>query len=147
MSGRIVGQMDTPWHLWVVGALSLLWNAGGMFSWYTIMLGDPDAMGFSPALREYLDAYPAWALGAYTMGTWGAFLGSLLLLARRKLASIAFAVALIGLAGTTLYERAVASLPPEFQTPGQTVFTLVIWATTIALFFYARWLAGRGVLR
>lgn len=147
MSGRIVGQTDTPWHLWLVGVLALVWNAGGMFSWYTIMLGDPAQMGFTQAMRDYLEAYPVWALVAYTLGTWGAFFGSVLLLARRKLAVAAFVIALIGLAGTTVYERAVASLPQEFQTPGQLVFTLVIWATTIALLLYARWLAGRGVLR
>lgn len=147
MSGRIVGQTDTPWHLWPVGVLALLWNAGGMFSWFTIMLGDPAQIGFTQAMRDYLEAYPAWALVAYTLGTWGAFFGSALLLARRKLAVAAFVIALIGLAGTTVYEGAVATVPQEFQTPGQMIFTLVIWATTIALLLYARWLAGRGVLR
>ncbi|MEM6857236.1 MAG: hypothetical protein AAF559_05135 [Pseudomonadota bacterium] len=147
MNGRIIGEVKTPWHLWAVGVLATLWNAGGIFSWYTIMLGDPAAMGFTPEQFAYLTGYPIWALVTYTMGTWGAFLGSLALLLRRKLAVILFAIAVLGLAGTTIYERVVSTLPASLQGAGQIIFTIIIWATTLGLFLYSRALAGKGVLR
>ncbi|MEO0642476.1 MAG: hypothetical protein AAFY47_03540 [Pseudomonadota bacterium] len=147
MTGRIVGAVKTPWHLWALGALATLWNAGGMFSWYTIMLGDPAAMGFTAKQVEYLTGYPVWALIAYTMGTWGAFFGSVALLLRRKLAVILFAIAVLGLAGTTIYERVISTLPASMQGTGQMIFTIVIWATTLGLFLYSRTLADKRVLR
>lgn len=147
MNGRIIGQVRTPWHLWAVGVLATLWNAGGMFAWYSIMFGDPEAMEFTPDMVEYFNAYPVWALITYTMGTWGAFFGSLLLLLRRKLAIILFVIAIIGLAGTTLYERAIATMPEAFQGTGQLIFAIVIWSTTIGLLLYARAMASKGVLR
>jgi len=147
MSGRIIGQPQTPWHLWVVGLLALLWNAGGVYSWYSVMLGDPEAMGFPADAIAYLQNYPAWALVAYTMGTWGAFLGSLALLARKALARWLFVIAIIGLGGTTLYERVFSTLPQSLQGTGQIIFTVIIWATTLALLLYARAMSNKGVLR
>jgi hypothetical protein len=136
-----------PWQLWVVGALATLWNAGGVFSWFTIVSGNYEGMGFTPEMVAYLEAYPVWAMVAYTMGTWGAFLGSLALLLRSRWATLLFGVAIIGLAGTTIHERVLSDLPQSFRSGGQMVFTIVIWATTIALLLYSRFLASRGILR
>lgn len=147
MSGRIVGAPETPWHFWLVGALGVLWNAGGMFAWYSLMFGDPADMAMTPDMVAYFDAYPLWALAAYTMGTWGAFLGSLAVLARTRLAVWLFGIALIGLAGTTLHELVLSPPPEELRSTGQLIFTLVIWATTIGLLLYSRAMARRGVLR
>ena len=147
MNGRIVGAVKTPWHLWLVGAVGLLWNAGGMFSWYSIMFGDPEAMQFTPEMMDFFNPYPWWALVTFTVGTWGAFFGCVALLFRSKLSTALFIIALLGLAGTTIYERVIATLPEAFQGAGQWIFAIVIWSTTIGLFLYARAMVSKGVLR
>lgn len=147
MNGRIIGRPETPWHLWMISGLGVLWNFGGMFSWYSVILGDPASMGFTAEMVAYFDAYPVWVLVTYTMGTWGAFFGSVALLARRAIAPVLFVIAILGLFGTTAYERAFSALPEAFQGTGQLIFTIVIWSTTVGLFLYARWMASRGILR
>ena len=39
MSGAKLGRVDTPWHLWLVGVLTLLFNAMGIVSYLTTKLG------------------------------------------------------------------------------------------------------------
>ena len=46
---NIVGQKDTPWHLWVVGVLTLLWNSVGGFSYTMTRLGMLEQLGMGEA--------------------------------------------------------------------------------------------------
>ena len=137
----------TPWHLWVIGGVSLLWNAGGVSSYLMTELDMLAGMDFPPEQLTYFTSFPAWAVATWALGVWGCFIGSLLLLFRSRLAVWSFAVSISGLLGTTYYERVVAVVPESMQTTGQTLFALAIWVITIALFVYARAMAARGILR
>ena len=78
-------RASAPWHLWVVGVVTSLWNAIGAADFVFSNLRSPfwfEAMQYPPAGIAYLDAFPFWARMAWGMGTIGAFLGSLLLLFR-----------------------------------------------------------------
>lgn len=147
MLDAVGARAKSPWQLWVVGVLATLWNAGGVFSWFTIMSGNYEGMGFDPETVAYLEAYPAWALVTYTMGTWGALLGSLALLLRSKWAVLLFAMSIVGLAGTTIHEQVAPDLPQAFQSSGQMIFAITIWATTIGLLAYSSFLTSKGILR
>ena len=139
--------VKTPWHLWAVGIVSLLWNAGGVASYLATKFNALDAFGMPTETHSYFYGFPAWAVAFWALGVWGSFIGSALLLLRRKLAVAAFAISLIGLFGTTYYERMVAVVPESLQTSGQMLFAVAIWVITFALFFYARAMSQRGVLR
>lgn len=152
----IIGNSRTkaPWHLWVVGLVSLLWFAGGANDYIMTKTANQaylgmaaESMGVSVDLiLDYFNGYPLWATVCWALGVWGAVAGSLLLLFRSKLAFAAYALSLIGLAGSTAYTL-MSDIPPEFATTGQMVFTLVIWASVIAMAAYARRMAATGVLR
>lgn len=86
-----------------------------------------------------------WLSGRWASGD--AFFGSLALLLRSKWAVTLFGISIVGLLGTTFYERVVAVVPAELQTTGQTLFAVAIWVITIGLFFYARRMRAAGVLR
>ena len=82
----------TPWHLWVVGLLSLLWNCIGCYDYvmsqtrnaeYMRMITEPYGVDTQAAVA-YFDSYPVWADVAWALGVWGALAGSILLLLRRK---------------------------------------------------------------
>ncbi|MFA6218311.1 MAG: hypothetical protein WC692_00860 [Erythrobacter sp.] len=130
-----------PGHLWAVGGLSLLWNAFGCYIYTMTMMRDPAMMAQTPEeMRAVLDATPMWANGAWALGVWGALLGSILLLVRNRLALHAFAVSLLGLAGTAVYE-ATSAIPvnvPQLAT---------IWAVALFLLWYAWSMTKKGVLR
>lgn len=141
------GKPATPWHLWVIGVVSLLWNAGGVMSYMATELNMLDNLQMTAEQQAYFTSFPAWAVSFWALGVWGCFIGSLLLLFRSRFAVWSFGISLIGLFGTTYYERMVAVIPEEMQTHGQLAFAAAIWLITFALFFYARAMRAKGVLR
>jgi len=143
----IVGETKTPWHLWVVGVVSLLWNFGGVYSYTMTELGKLDGMGFGPAELEYFYGFPSWAVATWALGVWGSFLGSAALLLRSKWSIWLFGISIVGLLGTTYYQRVASTLPESMQTTGQDLFAVAIWVITFALFFYASRMKRSGVLK
>ena len=131
----------TPWHLWAVGVLSLLWNAFGCYIYTMTMMRDPAIMANAPPeMVAALDAAPVWADAAWALGVWGALLGSIFLLLRRSWAVPAFVVSLIGLLGTTIWQ-ANAGVPMNVPQ------AVTIWAIALFLLWYAWTMGKRWVLR
>jgi len=136
-------RAKAPWHLWLVGIGTLLFNAMGVMSYMMTQLGMLAEAGMTSDQIAFMDAYPAWAIGFWALGVWGALAGSLLLLLRSKLAVAAMGVAMVGLIGTTIYNYALIAVPEGMQAPALDV---AIWAVTLFLLFYARRMAQAGVL-
>ena len=144
----------TPWHLWVIGALSLLWNAGGAYDYvmtqsrnmdYLQMAADNAEVPLEMVL-DYFGGFPAWADMFWALGVWGAVGGSLLLLLRSRFAFHAFIASIIGIAGTTVYS-VTSDMPDELSSPFAIFFSAAIVIVTLALAFYAKKQTSAGVLR
>lgn len=144
MNIATLGQAKTPWHLWVVGVLTLLFNTLGVLSYVMTKLGKLAELGMTPDQIAFMDSYPAAASAFWALGVWGALAGSVLLLLRSRFAVTAMGIALIGLLGTTIYNYALMDVPSDMQAPALDV---AIWAVTVFLLFYARRMAVAGVLR
>ena len=137
----------TPMHLWIIGVIAVLWNAVGAFDYTATQLRLESYMSqFTPEQLAYFYGFPAWAVAGWAVGVWGSLLGSLALLLRRTWAVWLFGAALAGLAVTTLYNFVLTDGASQMGA-GAAVFSAVIWAIALFLFFYARAMAGRGVLR
>ncbi len=142
------GRAKTPVHLWIVGALALLWNAFGAWNYLMTQTRNEAVMAsLTAAQRTYIDSIPAWADAAWALGVWGAVAGTLLLLVRSRYAVAAFVVSILGLAGTSVYQFVMSSPPEEMTGGANLVLHLVIWAIAVALLLYALRMRGRGVLR
>lgn len=144
-----ISSDKTPWHLWVVGIVSLLWNAIGAADYTFSSLRSQawfEMMQYPPEGIAYLEGFPAWAHRGWALGTIGAFLGSLLLLFRSRYAVWAFAISLIGIAITTLYE-AGTEVPPELAEIQPAWFPFLLWGIAILLLVYSVRMKARGVLR
>jgi hypothetical protein len=137
-------RAKAPWHLWLVGIVTLLFNAMGVFSYTMTKLGKLAELGMTPEQIAFMDSYPAWANGLWALGVWGAFAGSLLLLLRIRWAVPAMLVALLGLIGTTAYNYGLADVPASMQAPALDV---AIWGVTLFLLVYCRTMRSAGVLR
>ena len=136
----------TPVHLWIVGVLSLLWNLMGAFDYLATELRLDFYMSqFSEEQLAYFHGFPAWAVAGWAFAVWSSVVGSIALLARRRWAVWAFAVAIAGMVVSSLYTL-VLSKGVEMMGGGAVVFTLVIWAVAIFLLLYSRAQAKRGVL-
>lgn len=141
-----IGRPRAPWHLWTVGAVSLLWHAVGAFDYSATQLKlDFYMEQFPEAALEYFYGFPWWADSAWALGVWGAFAGSVLILMRSSIAVWAFVVSILGQVATTLYT--VTHGGHDFEGGGGWGFTILIWATTLAFTLYAFAMKKRGVLR
>lgn len=140
-------RVKTPWHLWVIGAVSLLWNLGGVTSYMMTELGMLDSLDMPPDQAAYYASFPAWAVAVWALGVWGCFFGSIALLFRSKWAVTLFGISIIGLVGTTIYQQLVSELPESLSTTGHNLFAAAIWVITIGLFLYASRMKRAGVLR
>jgi hypothetical protein len=141
--------MRTPWHLWVVGVVSLLWNAGGAWDYLMTQLGNEAYLSMlNEAQRAMLDARPAWFDAVWALGVWGSVAGSLLLLLRSRWAVTAFALSFVGLILSSVWSYGLSD-PTADEVMGRfaTVFSLVVAVVIVAFWAYARVMAGRGVLR
>lgn len=141
--------MKTPLHLWIVGIVSLLWNlVGGADFVMTVSGNQAYLSNFTPEQQEYFASYPAWSLLFWGLGTLASVAGSLLLLLRSRHAVTAFALSLIGIAGTSLYTYVLSPVSmSDLVGPGTAIFSLVIAAIAVALLVYALRLRASGHLR
>ena len=133
-----------PWHLWAVGVATLLWNGIGAASYLMTRLGRLESLGMTGDQIAYFNSFPAWANAVWALGVWGALLGSVLLLLRSRWAVAAFAVSIVGLIGTTLFEQAFTEVPEDLSNP---LLNVAIWAITLASMVYAWRMRELGVLR
>ena len=136
-----------PRHLWIVGALSLLWNAVGAFDYIATQMRLESYMSqFTPDQLAYFYGFPAWAVAAWAIAVWSSLLGSLCLLLRKAWAVPLFGIAIAGMVFTALYNFVLTDGMALIGTGGA-IFTAVIWLIAFSLLFYARAMAKRGVLR
>ena len=139
--------VKTPVHLWIVGVLALLWDAMGAFDYAATQLRLEFYMSqFTPEQLEYFYGFPPWADAVWAIAVWSSLAGALGLLLRKAWAVWMFGLAILGLALSSLYNF-VLSDGMAMMGSGAAMFTVVIWAIALALFFYARAMASRGVLR
>ena len=137
-----------PAHLWIVGGLSLLWNAYGGFDYLMKQTANPAYLaGFTSEQQAYFESFPTVMDSAWAFGVWGAVLGSILLVLRSSFATLAFGISLLGLLGSTFYEFAVLNPPPELMTTSMMAMAIAIWTIAVVLFYYSRAMTNLGWLR
>ena len=134
----------TPWHLWAVGGLTLLFNAVGIYSYLMTRLGKLADLGMTPDQIAFFESFPAWANALWALGVWGAFFGSLLILFRSRWAVPSIAISVVGLVGTTIYQNLMIEVPAELQS---LPLNIAIWASTLFMLWYAMRMRAQGVLR
>jgi ABC-type xylose transport system permease subunit len=136
-----------PRQLWVVGTIALLWNAIGAFDYLMTQTRNPSYMSaFPPEQLAWFYGLPAWVVAAWATAVWGGVLGSLLLLLRKRLAVPVFLVSLVAMVITTFQNWVLANAAEIFPDTFSRVFSVLIFAIAVGLFFYARAMSKRGVL-
>jgi hypothetical protein len=154
LATRTPDSSRAPWHFWLAGIVSLLWNAFGGYDYTMTQLRDPayfaqmsGQMGMSPAeMNGFFDSFPAWASALWAVGVWGSVAGSILLLLRSRHAVTAFAVSLVGAVLSFIYQATI-DLPPAMDSTMNKVMPIVIVGAIVLQWWYARRMRAAGVLR
>ncbi|MEO9862970.1 MAG: hypothetical protein ABJO29_11705 [Yoonia sp.] len=140
--------MKTPFHVWIVGIIALIWNAGGAYDYVMTQTENEAYLAMlSDAQKGFLDNGPIWFEAAWAVGVWFSMLGALLLLLRSRLAGPAFGLSLVGLIVSSVYSFGIADRTGMDMTPTQLGFTVAIYVVLVLLWIYARAMTRRGVLR
>ncbi len=135
-----------PRHLWIVGILAVLWNAIGAFDYSASQMRLEWYMSqFTQEQLDYFYGFPAWAVATWATAVWASLLGSLALLLRRTWAVGLFAISIVAMVITAIYNFGLSD-GITIMGSGAVAFTALIWAIAFFLYFYARAMARRGVL-
>lgn len=137
-----------PLHLWAVGIIGLLWNAMGAFDFLMTQTHNASYMSqFAPEQLEYFYGFPTWVVVTWGVASLGGVVGAVLLLTRRRLATLVFAISLIALIATTIHNYVLSD---GLELAGGTfsiIFTGVILLVAIGLLIYAGAMQRRRILR
>jgi hypothetical protein len=137
----------TPWHLWVIGVVGLLWNAMGAFDYVmTETRNEAYMSGFTPEQLSFFYGIPSWAVATWAIAVWGGVLGALLLLLRRRHAVWVFLVSLIAMVLTAFQNYVLSNGMEVMGDAFSLAFTATIFLIALALFLYARAMLERKIL-
>lgn len=133
----------TPWHLWVVGGLMLVWNGMAAFDYIaTIIRYEPYLSGHPEEILNYYFNAPAWMYALWGIASFGGFVGSVFILLRRKVAVPLFSIAWVSSVIAAVYT--FQNPPPQGADP---MFYFIVFAVSLLVIFYLVWMSRRGVLR
>lgn len=136
-----------PWSLWVVGVLSLCWNAFGGFDYTMTQIGDDQYLAaMTVEQRTYVASLPVVMEMAWAIGVWAAVAGSVLLLVRSRWAFHAFALSLAGIVVNVAYGNLVLDIG-EMMGPSALYMNVTVTAVGLFLTWYAWRQWKRGILR
>lgn len=140
--------MKTPAHLWIIGVIALLWNAGGAYDYVMTQTQNATYLEMlTAAQKAFLDAGPVWFEAAWAVGVWFSVIGSLLLLLRSRFAGSAFGLSFAGLIVSSIYSFILGDRSELEMSMAQLGFTVAIFVVLLLLWIYARAMTRRGVLR
>lgn len=139
-----------PLSFWIVAGLSLLWNLFGAYDYLMTRTRNEaylSAMGDPKAVLAWIDSFPLWLQVCWGLGVWGAVAGSVLLLARSRMAVPAFLISLIGALGSLLFQATASNVPAAFDSSARLVLPAVIVAVAAFLWQFASRERAKGSLR
>ena len=148
MADAITPAPRTPWHLWVVGVVSLLWDCVSATDFVMTQTRNVAYLkSLSQAQLDYIYGFPGWAVAAWGVAVWGGVFGSLLLLARKGLAVPFLLVSFICMVLTTIYNFVLSDGMKVMGGAGAVIFSCLIFVVGFLVWYYARAMRRRGVLR
>ena len=141
--------VKTPWHIWLIGVIAVLFNSIGVFDFVMSMAQGARyqvSAGMTPDQIAHYQAMPSWMTAVWAVGVFGAFLASILLLLRRKLASPVFVLSLAAFLISLLYTYVLTD-GGAIMGRQMAIASAVIAGLLIFFSGYSRFMAVRGVLR
>ncbi len=137
-----------PWHLWLIGILALLWNGMGAFDYLMTQTRNATYMGgFTPEQLDYFYGLPKWSVATWAVSVWSGVLGSVFLLLRRRWAQPVFAVSLLSMLPTFVYNYLLSKGYEIMGGAAGLAFTLAIVAVGVGLLVYSSRMKRNQILR
>lgn len=131
---------------WIIGIVALIWNLMGVFAYLQDAYMSAEDLAALPAEQQaLLENVPAWVTGAYAIAVFGGALACILLLMRKKLATIIFLVSLIGIIVQMSYYVFMSEALEIYGSFGM-VMTVMVLVIGIFLWQYSKKQESIGIL-
>ena len=132
---------------WVVSAIALVWNLLGVMAYLTQVTMSSEALQALPEKERLLiQSVPAWSISAFAIAVWGSTLGSILLLLRKKLATVVFIFAFAGIV-VQMYYNLFISKAFEVYGFGGIAMPILVFTIGIFLIWFSRKSTTHGWLQ
>ena len=139
-----MSERRTPWHLWVVAIVALLWNGAGAV---TIMLAQAGRLsGIDPEEAAYYAAQPVWFVVSTNIALLAAIAASVALLLGHRAAVWLFGLSLAAIFVNDTYDIS-AGTSRVLVNRVALIVTCIIVVIAILELVYARAMKQRAVLR
>ncbi len=123
---------------WVIGVVALLWNLMGVWAYLAQAYMSDEALAALPeAERALYENVPAWATAAFATAVFGGAIACILLLLRRKTATLVFIISLIGIIVQMVYNIGI-SKAAEVYGPGGMLMPAMVLLIGIFLVWYGK---------
>lgn len=135
----MINETNKPTKVfWAVGAVALLWNLMGVAEYLIQAYMTDEAMAaMSDAERALYESVPAWVTAAFATAVFGGTIACILLLLRRKSATIVYIISLIGILAQMVYNIGM-SKAAEVYGPGGMVMPIMVILIGIFLVWYSK---------
>ncbi len=138
----------TPWHLWLVAILALLWNSFGVLDFVMTQTQNASYMAaFTREQREYFYSLPLWLVVVWGSAVWAALLGSLFLLFKKRLAVWCFFVSMLAMFASMIHNFFFSNAMEVMGDSSSLWLTVAIIVMAVFLFFYAGMMNKHRYLR
>lgn len=140
--GKVIGAQVPGWFR-ALTVLGLLWSCLGVYMYLKSvgMFGDPLA-GLDPAHAELARTVPAWVTGTFAVAVFAGLLGTLLMVAGKRLAS---PVLLLSLVAVIVQSAWVIFVSNARAVEGMVAVAMPACITLVAVLLV--WLAAKGAAR
>jgi hypothetical protein len=137
-------RQPTPRWFWIAAICSLLFMAAGCWDYLTDIAKEPATLTVDR--RDLVKAQPMWQIAAYAVSVWMGFLGTLLLLLRRRSAEPFLVVSLIA-AFVSFLPYATVPVIRDNITTNDIALAIGILLVTSSIWSFARHSKQQGWLR
>jgi hypothetical protein len=143
----VVATSKTPWHIWLVGIITLLWNSMGALDFTMTMTKNEAWMSsFTEEQLDFFYGFPGWLIFFWAIAVWASLLGSLLLLFRSKFAFPVLTASFLSMVVVSIHNFGFSN-GLEIMGTGGAIFSGVIFLVALLLVWYSKSMTATGVLR
>jgi len=141
-------RAKTPVWYWILAVIGLMWFAMGAFDYIATQYRfDFYIAEYTEEQLAYFYGFPAWYVAIWAISVWGAVAGAVLLLMRKKAASLMFLISLISFIIAAIYSYGFTNAMEMMGGIGTVIFSAVIFLSILGYFWLARSASASGILR
>ncbi len=131
---------------WIIGMVALIWNLMGGMAYIGQAFMTDEMLAALPENEQALYAnVPAWVTAAFAIAVFGGALASILLLIRKKMASMVFVISLIAILVQMTY-NIILSDASEVYGPGGIIMPIMVILIGFFLVWYSKDATKKGWL-